>query len=57
MKTKILIIKISLADIVTKAQSAPYGALVVTVSEQSTVSPPPFMAGVAEIEVDKELVL
>ena len=46
--------KISLADIVTKAQSAPYGALVVTVSEQSTVSPPPFMAGVAEIEVDKE---
>ena len=46
--------KISLADIVAKAQSAPYGALVVTVSEQSTVSPPPFMAGVAEIEVDKE---
>ncbi len=46
--------KVSLADIVTKAQSSPVGQLMVTVSEQSTVSPPPFMAGVVEIELDKE---
>lgn len=45
---------ISLMDISTKSMCGNEQALEVTVSHSSPVSPPPFMVGMAEIELDKE---
>ena len=45
---------ISLMDIATKSMCGNEQALEVTVSHSSPVSPPPFMVGMAEIELDKE---
>ncbi len=41
-------------DIATKSMCGNEQALEVTVSHSSPVSPPPFMVGMAEIELDKE---
>lgn len=45
---------VSLADIATRSMCGNVIALEVTESHSSPVSPPPFMAGAAEIEVDPE---
>ncbi|MBS6196488.1 MAG: molybdopterin-dependent oxidoreductase [Clostridiales bacterium] len=44
----------SLGDLAYASQCGFCGALEVTVSHSSPVSPPPFMVGMAEIELDKE---
>ena len=46
--------EISLKDIANRAMCFNEDALQVTVSHTSPVSPPPFMAGAAEVEVDTE---
>ena len=46
--------KLSLIDISTASMIGNTNALEVTVSHSSPVSPPPFMAGMVEIELDKE---
>ncbi|WP_312370386.1 xanthine dehydrogenase family protein molybdopterin-binding subunit [Lachnoclostridium sp.] len=46
--------EITLMDIATKSMCGNTEATQVTVSHSSTVSPPPFMVGMVEIEVDKE---
>lgn len=46
--------EVTLEDIAWKAQSSNYIALQVTESHTSPVSPPPYMAGAVEIELDKE---
>ncbi|MDD6390589.1 MAG: molybdopterin-dependent oxidoreductase [Firmicutes bacterium] len=45
---------ISLADMVTSLQAGSAGVLCAQSSNTSPVSPPPFMAGAAEIEIDLE---
>ena len=45
---------LSLMDIATKSMCGNEQALEVTVSHSSPVSPPPFMVGMVEIELDKE---
>lgn len=46
--------EISLAEIATKAMGMPHHTIEATVSNCSPTSPPPFMTGIVEIEVDKE---
>ena len=46
--------QVTLAEIGWKSQSGFSGDLEVTVSHSSPVSPPPYMVGMAEIELDKE---
>ena len=45
---------VSVVDIATGAQCNNYTAFHVTASESTPVSPPPYMVGIAEIELDKE---
>ena len=45
--------KISLKDIATKSMDGNTIPMAVTISHSSKVSPPPFMVGMAEIELDK----
>ncbi len=46
--------EISIADLAVKSQCGTRTALEVTVSHSSPISPPPFMVGMVEIELDKE---
>lgn len=46
--------KVSLAKIAAKSMNGNNEAVQATVSHSSPVSPPPFMAGMVELEVDKE---
>ena len=46
--------EVSLGDIATKSMSGNREAVQVTVTHSSPTSPPPFMAGMAEVEVDME---
>lgn len=46
--------RVSIQDIATKSMSGNNIATQVTVSHSSPVSPPPFMVGMVEIELDKE---
>lgn len=46
--------EISLAEIAQKAMGMPHRTIEATVSHCSPTSPPPFMTGIVEIEVDKE---
>lgn len=46
--------QVTLAQIGWKSQSGSNSALEVTVTHSSPVSPPPYMVGMAEIELDKE---
>lgn len=46
--------QVSLEEIGTKSMCGSSNALQVTVSNSSPISPPPFMAGAVEIELDKE---
>ena len=46
--------EISLVDIATRSMCGNTHALEITVSNSSPISPPPFMAGAVEIELDKE---
>ncbi len=46
--------EISLVDIATRSMCGNNHALEITVSNSSPISPPPFMAGAVEIELDKE---
>lgn len=46
--------EISLLEIATKSMAMPHHTIEATVSNCSPTSPPPFMTGIVEIEVDKE---
>jgi CO/xanthine dehydrogenase Mo-binding subunit len=46
--------RVSLADIATKSMSGNSETVQVTVTHSSPFSPPPFMAGMVELEIDKE---
>lgn len=46
--------KVSLGDIAARSMNGNTEAVQVTVTHSSPVSPPPFMAGMVELEVDKE---
>lgn len=46
--------EISLAEIAAKSMAMPHHTIEATVSNCSPTSPPPFMTGIVEIEVDKE---
>lgn len=46
--------RVSLGEIAAKSMNGNTQAVQVTVSHSSPTSPPPFMAGMAELEVDKE---
>jgi CO/xanthine dehydrogenase Mo-binding subunit len=46
--------EVSLADIATKSMCGNMQAVQATVSHSSPLSPPPFMCGMVELEVDKE---
>ena len=46
--------QVSLFDIATKSMCGNGTAVQTTVSHSSPISPPPFMVGMAEVEVDKE---
>ena len=46
--------QVSLADIATKSMCGNGTAVQATCSHTSPISPPPFMVGMAEVEVDRE---